>query len=438
MKGKVIKAVTACLIVIAVCFGGYYGYKKVFAAKTTTTASTSYYTVSARKMNMQVNVQGTGEVFANISRDINVNNAGTLQDLNVNVGDKVTKGSKLFTSYSDDLVGKRDSASTNLQKAQYQLSNAKSDSDVTMQTFSVNDAQKTLNTAQSAVNNMTVYSPIDGVVVAKNNNTGDQGAQGKAVLTVADMTSLKVKVAVDELDIAKIKVGDKAKISVSAIKDKTYDGTVDSISETGTTTNNVTTYDVVVSITNPENIKLGMNANVNIISESKDNALVIPSEALIERNGEKYVLVPSSDKTTVTTGTGNANKNTSNGSTSNNSGTSNNNQSSNGNSQRRSRTSGSGFQGAYGQNGGSTQNSFAYSGTGKLVKVTTGLENENYVEVLSGIKDGDKVLVVLPKVSTNSTNQRSGLSGLGGLGGFSGGSRNSGGSGSNKGNTSGK
>lgn len=134
---------------------------------------------------------------------------------------------------------------------------------------------------------MTVASPIAGVVTAVNSSNGDSITTQNPVLTVVDMSSMKIKISVDELDIQSIKVGQKSTIKFGAITDKTYEGAVESIGQVGTTTNDVTTYDVVIDITDSTGIKIGMNATVTISVDSKENALVIPSEALVEQDGKK-------------------------------------------------------------------------------------------------------------------------------------------------------
>lgn len=415
MKSKLIKGIIVCLVVVGIGIGGYYGYSKYVKSKTTVSA-VSYMKVTAKNMDMKVNVQGTGSAFAATSKDIMVNNSGIIKDLNVNIGDKVKKGDKLFFVDSDQLTQNLSKAESNLEKQKLQLSKAKTEDDIAMQNLAVNDAQNEVNYALDAINKMTVTSPIDGVVVAKNNINGDTSQAGKAVLTVADTTSMKIKVAIDELDIDKVKVGQKAEIKFDALKDKVFEGTVEDISQVGNSSNNVTTYDVTVGIKNPTNIKIGMNANVNILVQNKANALVIPAEALIERNGNKYVMLPNSGNSTDSSKASDSN--------SNNGGFQN--SQSNGETGTNKRQYGSGTQGAYGQASGSGRNSsrFMTSGAGKLVQIKTGLENENYIEVLEGVTAGEEILVQLPQASsTSNTNNRSGFGGgLGGNlgGGFSG------------------
>ncbi|MFL0245413.1 efflux RND transporter periplasmic adaptor subunit [Candidatus Clostridium stratigraminis] len=375
MKSTLIKAVIAGIIVVGVAFGGFYGYKTL-ANKPASTVVSQYYSVAARKMNLQVTIQGTGAAYAAGTKDVAPNNNGTLKSLTVKVGDTVTAGQKLYTADSDDLRKAVTSAQNNLTKQKLTLTTDESaekvdDNKVAMDKISVSDAQSQLNDAYSQLNKMTVTAPIGGVVTAVNNINGDSVSQGKSVLTIVNMSSMKVKVAVDELDIGKVKVGQAATIKFDAIKDKSFEGTVESIAQTGTPSNNVTTYDVVAAIKNPAGIKLGMNANVTISVESKDNALVIPADALVENNGQKFVRLVSNNSSAAVTN-GNAN--------------SQNSQSSN------------------------------------LTSIKTGLETENYIEVTDGLKDGDKVQIKLIQASTsNSNNKGNAVGGFGGdMGDFGG------------------
>lgn len=453
MKKTLIKVLIACLIVGGVGAGGYYGYTKYKASKTTV-AAVQYINTTAKKMNLQVTIQGTGSVYAAVSKDVSANNNGDIKDLSLKVGDTVKKGAKICVVTSDQLQQNVNKASNNVQKQNLQLAKAKTEDEITLQNLAISDAQNDLNNAIAQRDKMTVTSPVDGIVIAKNNDNGDTVQASKAILTVVDPTSYKIKVAVDELDIAKVKQGQKAEIKFGAIKDKTYEGTVDTIAQTGTTSNNVTTYDVVVSIKDSSGIKLGMNANVSIQVENKENALVIPTEALVERNGSKYVMVANSDGTNTSSnqstqksaeakapsdGQNNGANQNSNGQAASGSKV--------GNGQNTQNSQGRSTSGQKNQNGQSSRNASgytgtAYSGQGKLVQIKTGIENENYIEVTEGLTEGEKVLIALPQVNSNSNNNnmKNNLGGgMGNFGNFGGqGNARTQSSGNNGGNNSGK
>lgn len=395
------------MVVVGVAFGGYQGYKSYTAKKTVTTAAAQYLTVTAKKMNLEVTIQGTGSAYAANTKDVMPNNNGTIKDLNVKIGDTVTAGQKLFVSDSDDVRRAVTTAQNNVSKQNLQLTIDQSsekvdDNKIAMDNIAITDAKTQLASANQAVTNMTVTAPIGGVITAVNNTSGDSAQSGKAVLSIVDMSSMKVKVSVDELNIAKVKTGQKATVKFDAVKDKTYEGIVETIAETGTTSNNVTTYSVVVAVKDPAGIKLGMNANVTISVESKDNAIAVPSEAIITNNNQKFVRVETTDSSAAS-----------------------------GNSQAPSdqQTQAN----SQGQSGNGTNNKQTNtSGTNsKLVAIKTGLEIDNYIEVTEGLQEGDKILVTLPKSSSITNNNKNNLGGLSGFGGDMGGQRPQGNQGGN-------
>jgi HlyD family secretion protein len=450
MKSKWIKAIIAGIVVVAISAGGYLGYKTVFAKKATV-ASVQYITSTVRKMNLEVNVQGTGAAYAASTKEIMPSNNGTLGDLSVKVGDTVTAGQKLFTSTNEDLNAAVITAQNNVTDANINLTSSQNDLTakqnalaaaqaaaasgtaanetsqgnsqssksiedyklevekakltVEQNKLKVTNAKNNLTKAKDSVAKMAVTAPIGGIVTAVNNTNGDSVQTAKSVLTIVDMSTMKIKIAVDELDIEKMKLGQKAQIKFDAIKDKTYEGAVETIAQVGTTQNNVTTYDVIVAVTNPQGIKLGMNANVTIKVESKENALVIPAEALVESNGKKYVRVESTDSSTSGSA---AQTNTAQAPAANTQG--------NNTQKGQSANSAQGTKGTQGvrntQAGNTAQTTVS---AGKLVEIKTGMENENYIEVIEGLTEGQKVIITLPQTSATTTNtNRNNMGGFGG------------------------
>lgn len=410
MKSKIIKVVSAVVIVCLVGGGGYYFYNKSAKAKAAANNTNRYYTVTAQKSNLDVTVSATGTVEATQTKDVVANNSGTVQNLNVKVGDTVKSGDTITKVQSDDIDAAVNKSNLTVQQQQLQLNNAKNPNDQAMQQLSLQSAQNDLNNKIEQQNKMTLTAPIGGVVVAKNDNNGDSVQAGKALITIADLSSMKIDVQVDELDISKVKTGQTADIKFDAISGKSYTGTVDSISQMGTTSNNVTTYDVIVIINNPDGVKIGMNGNVSIKVTSKADALTIPVEALIERNNKKYVMVKTGTSGTSST-QGSWSKSDNGG-----------NYQGNGSSRRK------GSNGSFGGNGSGRMSTLG----GKLVEVETGLENETTVEITSGIKEGDEVMIQLPQ-STSTSSQKGGFGGFGGgsFGGLGGGNRQGGSSNKN-------
>lgn len=466
MKKNTIKVVGGVLAIAIVATLGYVYYK---SKQKTPTTSSGYIAMRASKMNLAVNVQGTGTIVGD-SKNVSSSSNGTLQEFTLKVGDSVKMGEKIGSINADTLknsaakaqnnVNKQkiqlDNLNNSLKSAQTQLSNAQNDlkaaqgqlataapidvktlndkitslqnqittqtnnilnyqNQIATQNINISDAQNDLNTATVQLSQGTITSPVDGVVTAVNNANGDSVQQGKAIVTIINPASFKVKVSIDELDIAKIKNGEVAQVTFGALKDKKFTGKVEDVSLVGTTTNNVTTYDVTIALDSLEGVQLGMTATVNIEVANKENVVVIPVEALIEKNGKKYVMEPTDGGQTGGTKNKGQQSNTS--------------QSSNKGNQtggtntpnRGNQASGGNYQAGSQKSGGQT----TYSG-GKLVEIQTGLQNENYIEVVSGITEGQSVLVTLPKSTSGTTTKQQGAGGLGGGnfggGGFGGGS----------------
>jgi methyl-accepting chemotaxis protein len=120
MKGRLVKAIVIILVAAGVGFGGYYGYNKFFVKKAATVTD-QYYDVNVRTMNLSSSVQGTGAAYAAVTKDIMPNNNGTIQDLNVKVGDTVTAGQTLFVSDSDDVRKSATTAKNNAEKGNNQM-----------------------------------------------------------------------------------------------------------------------------------------------------------------------------------------------------------------------------------------------------------------------------------------------------------------------------
>ena len=147
----------------------------------------------------------------------------------------------------------------------------------------------------------TVESPIDGVVLSRDVEVGDAvssilvlGSSATLIMTLGDTSEVYVKGKVDESDIGKVYLGQPARIKVESFKDKTFNGKVTKISPMGVEKDNVTTFEVRVSINNPGGeLKAAMTANAEIILEEHKNVLQIPEGAILyDKNKKASVEVP--------------------------------------------------------------------------------------------------------------------------------------------------
>jgi HlyD family secretion protein len=150
-------------------------------------------------------------------------------------------------------------------------------------------AQAALERAEEDLRNSTIVSPMDGLALSRDVEVGDAvssililGSQATKLMTLGDVSEVFVRGKVDEADISKVFLGQAARIVVESLKDKKYQGKVTKISPLGVEKENVTTFEVRVSIQNPTGeLKANMSANAEILLEEKHNVLLIPEAAVI-------------------------------------------------------------------------------------------------------------------------------------------------------------
>jgi HlyD family secretion protein len=194
-------------------------------------------------------------------------------------------------------LNKQMSAQTNLTVSKADI--AKSEAQVAQ-------AKAALENAEEDLRNSTIVSPIDGLVLSRDVNVGDAvssililGSQATPIMTLGDVSEVYVQGKVDESDIGKVYLNQPARIVVESFKDKKFVGKVTKISPLGKEKDNVTTFEVRVSISNPTGeLKANMSANAEIMLEEKKNVLMVPEAALIydkERKASIEIPDPKAD-----------------------------------------------------------------------------------------------------------------------------------------------
>lgn len=159
---------------------------------------------------------------------------------------------------------------------------------------------------EDAYKPIAVIAPINGTVIVRGIEPGQAVLTTTAILVLSDR--LIVKADVDETDIGRVKEGQRVTISLDAYPDVRVNGRVDLIEYESTTVNNVTMYKVnIIPDTVPGVFRSGMTANVNIIEKSKDDVLLVPTDAIVTENGRSYVWVTIKEgadpqKQVITTG----------------------------------------------------------------------------------------------------------------------------------------
>jgi HlyD family secretion protein len=179
----------------------------------------------------------------------------------------------------------------NVAKAQVSVLKAK----IAQSRAQVAQDQANLKQLEEQLSYTDVESPIDGVVLSRDVEIGDAvssilvlGSSATLIMTLGDTSEVYVKGKVDESDIGKVYLGQPARIKVESFKDKTFNGKVTKISPMGVEKDNVTTFEVRVSINNPGGeLKAEMTANAEILLEEHKNVLQIPEGSIIYDNQKK-------------------------------------------------------------------------------------------------------------------------------------------------------
>jgi HlyD family secretion protein len=186
----------------------------------------------------------------------------------------------------------------NVSKAQVTVLKAK----IAQSEAQVAEDEANLKQLEEQLSYTDIISPIDGIVLSRDVQMGDAvssilvlGSSATLVMTLGDTSEVYVKGKVDESDIGKVYLGQRARIKVESFKDKTFDGKVTKISPMGVEKDNVTTFEVRVSIQNPGGeLKAEMTANAEIILEEHKNVLQIPEGAILyDKDKKASVEIPN-------------------------------------------------------------------------------------------------------------------------------------------------
>ena len=169
----------------------------------------------------------------------------------------------------------------------------------------VAQSRASLSQLEEQLSYTTITSPMDGTVLSRDVELGDavssilvMGSTATQIMTIGDTSQVYVDGKVDESDIAKVYLGQTARIKVESFKDKTFYGKVTKIAPLGVEKDNVTTFEVRVSIDNPGGeLKANMTANAEIILDEHKNSITVPEQAVIyDKDRNATVQVPDSSQ----------------------------------------------------------------------------------------------------------------------------------------------
>ena len=223
--------------------------------------------------------------------------------------------------------------------------------------LSLRSSELSMENAQKKLEDYTITAPISGTVVTKNVKAGDKldnSNMSTEMAVIYDMSSLECELNVDELDIKNVELNQDVFITSDAIDGKRYKGKVTNVSVNGTTSGGVTTYPVTVSIIDfDEDLLPGMNIDVEIITSMAKDVIAVPVTS-VNRGNIVYVKGEKTDK------------------------------------------------------GDNAPEGF------KSVMVETGINNNQYIEIVSGLKEGDVIYIPRITVSDSSKNRAQMMGGMSG------------------------
>ena len=214
---------------------------------------------------------GMGTVTTMASGTVSTETDGTVVSINYKNGDYVTKGTVIATIDSDTITDR-----------------------INDSTLSYMSANISMRQTEKSLEDYNIKSPINGTVITKNAKAGDtidKTNSASTLMVVADISKLKFELAIDELDVSKVHEGQEVAITCDALPDEEFLGVITNVAVEGTASNGVTTYSAEVEIAEPGNLRPSMNIDAEIIIESAENVLMVPTEDIKTVGGRSFVFV---------------------------------------------------------------------------------------------------------------------------------------------------
>ncbi|WP_410561846.1 efflux RND transporter periplasmic adaptor subunit [Amycolatopsis sp. cmx-4-61] len=301
-------------------------------------------TTPVRRATVTETVSAAGTLASSYTGVANFATAGKVTSIDVKVGDVVSAGQKLATVDGTQASKQLQVAKANLAVAQDALDTAETAENtpatgpnaqnaqtgaansVTSAQAKLDQAQLDVQTAQQALDNTVLYAPGAGTVTAINGTVGQQSSSGSSAtaqssssgsgqggqgansgaaavsssssssssgfITITNLTGLVVNTSVAEIDVSKVKAGQKATVTLNALPDKPIQATVSSVNLTPTTSGSVVSYGAQLALTSPpDGLRPGQSASVVITVAEADNALSVPAAAVQTAGGTNLVTV---------------------------------------------------------------------------------------------------------------------------------------------------
>jgi macrolide-specific efflux system membrane fusion protein len=310
-----------CVLLAA---GGLWAYALLKGDSTANASSSSTRTGAVQQGKVTATVTASGTVASTVVMNHNFVTAGTVTQIKVALGAKVTKGQVLAKVDDTETAATLATAKENLTAAKDALSRAKDEADdanvdyddsdaVKQAQRTVNSAQNTVDSAQRAEDGTTLKAGMSGTVTALsgtvggsssgssassggNGNSNSSSSSGSsAFIVISDMAKLQVAASVPESDATRLKLQQTAQVTWNALANTSVEGIVTSISPTSTTSGGVTSYPIVVSLDSvPAGAKLGQSVSLNVVVAEADDVLYVPAAAVKTTGTRRTVTVVTS------------------------------------------------------------------------------------------------------------------------------------------------
>ncbi len=330
-------------LIVLLAGAGFGIYQAFTPASNTAQAQTR--STQVRRATVSETISAAGTLASSYTGAANFTTAGKVTSIDVKVGDVVSAGQKLATVDSAQAAKQLQVAKANRSVAQDSLDSAETAEDtpatgqnsqnsqnsaqaaansVTSAQAKLDQAELDVQTAQTALDNTSLYAPGAGTVTAVNGTVGQQSSSGGSAssaqtstsgqggqgssnsssaassssssstgfITITNMSGLVVTTSVAEIDVSKVKAGQKATVTLNALPDKPIQATVSSINLTPTTSGSVVSYGAQLALTSPpDGLRPGQSASVVITVAEAQNALSVPAAAVTTAGNTNIVTV---------------------------------------------------------------------------------------------------------------------------------------------------
>jgi HlyD family secretion protein len=338
------KKVVIIVIVLAILVGGFLMLRS---------SAPNLENISLAKVDkgsISLSVSGTGNVISKNSVNISAKSSAKYVEVLFKTGDTVKSGDVIAKLDKFDLEKAVKSAEYSFNSAVY--AKKKLEASPLSDENSLKQAQQQINVASVQLdiaknnlnNNSVIVSPINGIITTLNAKVGEYASVTLPVVSIQDPNNIEVLINVNEIDVNKLVLGQDVNVTIDAAGGVKL-GKVSRIESLGVNLNGVINYPVRVELTDKTNVKLNMSVNAEVLVTKKDNVLRVPSGSLKTKNGQTSVQIV--------------------------------------------------------KNSSKLKDPKTLSSTVDLesIVVKTGLNDNSYVEILEGLKEGDEVVTLISKVN---------------------------------------